>query len=93
MDPSQILNNRTESPDPSSHTMNVFDAEGEWLDEGDDDDMDFEPTADDSEDVEYFDPSEDPEAEFQGIDNLATILNIVLVDHESLLILSPRIRR
>lgn len=55
--------------------MNIYDVEGEWLDEGDDDDMDFEPTTDDSEDAEFFDPLEDPEAEFQGI-MLAAILQL-----------------
>lgn len=49
--------------------MNIYDAsgtEGDSQDEIDDDDMDFEPTTDESEDNEYFDPSEDPEAEFHG---------------------------
>ena len=44
------------SPDPSSHAANIYDAsgaEGEWLDE--------------SEDAEFFDPSEDVEADFHGI--------------------------
>lgn len=60
---------RSESPDPSSHATNIYDAaeaEGEWLDETDDDDMDFEPTTDDSEDAEFFDPTDDAEAEFHG---------------------------
>lgn len=94
MDSSQIItDNRTESPDLSSHSVNVYDAEGEWLDEEDDDDMDFEPTTDDSEDVEFYDPSEDPEAEFQGIGLLATIRNYLCTHHRCLLILNPRIRR
>lgn len=65
--------------DPSQNiidTVNIYDAEGEWLDEEDDDDMDFEPTTDDSEDAEFFDPSEDPEAEFQGIMPAAIILQL-----------------
>lgn len=75
MDPSHIIiDSRGESPDPSRNTPNIYDVEGEWLDEEDDDDIDFEPTTDDSEDVEFFDPSEDPEAEFQGINMPATIL-------------------
>lgn len=60
---------RSESPDPSSHATNIYDtaeAESEWLDEEDDDDMDFQPTTDDSEDAEFFDPAEDAEAEFHG---------------------------
>lgn len=94
MDPSQIIiDNRGDSPDPSSHTMNIYEPEGEWLDEEDDDDMDFEPITDDSEDAEFFDPSEDPEAEFQGIDILATILYCSCIHHRFLLTLSPRSRR
>lgn len=93
MDPSQhIINNRGESLDPSHLTVNIYDAEGGWLDEEDDDDMDFEPTTDGSENVEFFDPSEDPEAEFQGTDMLATILDDLHNRHRLLLIFSPRIR-
>lgn len=58
------------SPDPSSHASNVYDAEeagGEWLDgDDDDDDMDYEPTVDDSEDAEFFDLSEDTGIDFHG---------------------------
>ena len=60
---------RSESPDPSSHAVNIYDiadTESEWIDG--DDDMDFEPTTDDSEDNEFFDPDEDDvEAEFHGM--------------------------
>ena len=59
-----------DSPDPSSHTANIYDAsgaEGEWLDETEDDDDIFEPTTDESEDAEFFDPSEDVEADFHGM--------------------------
>ncbi len=59
---------RSESPDPSSHAVNIYDiadTESEWIDG---DDMDFEPTTDDSEDNEFFDPNEeDVEAEFHGM--------------------------
>ena len=61
---------RGDSPDPSRHTANINDApgaEGEWLDETEDDDDMFEPTTDGSEDAEFFDPSEDVEADFHGI--------------------------
>ena len=61
---------RNESPDPASHAANIYDAsgnEGEWLDEEDDDDMDFEPTTDESEDNEFFEPAEDAEADFHGM--------------------------
>jgi len=61
---------RSESPDPASHAANIYDPsgnEGEWLDETDDDDMDFEPTTDESEDVEFFDPTEDADADFHGM--------------------------
>jgi len=61
---------RTQSPDPGSHAANVYDGsgtEGEWQDETDDDDMDFEPTTDENEDPEFFDPIEDLEADFHGL--------------------------
>ena len=62
---------RSESPDPSSHAANIYDiadTESEWVDG--DDDMDFEPTTDDSEDNHFFDPGEeDVEAEFHGMLN------------------------
>lgn len=60
---------RSESPDPSSHATNIYDtaeAEGEWFDEEDETDMDFEPTTDDSEGLEFFDPTEDAEDAFHG---------------------------
>ena len=60
---------RDDSPDPSSHAENIYDVagpEGEWLDEIDDDDDMFEPATDESEDAEFFDPSEDVEAGFHG---------------------------
>ena len=65
----QTVQDRTASPDPASHALNDYDAaasEGEHIEEADDDDMDFEPTTDGSEDVEFFDPTEDIEAEFHG---------------------------
>lgn len=65
--PSETI--RGDSPDPSSHAANIYDAEGaegEWLDETDDDDDMYEPTTDESEDAEFFDPSEDVEADFHG---------------------------
>lgn len=61
---------RSDSPDPSSHSTNIYDLEdvgGEFFDEEDDDDMDFEPVTDDSEDVEFFDPIDETEAEFLGM--------------------------
>lgn len=65
MDPAQVADHTSrESPDPASHAVNIYDAEGEWLDEEDDDDMDFEPAEDGSEDNEFFDSSE---AELYGI--------------------------
>lgn len=61
---------RTESPDPSSHAATIYDDqpnENEWTDEQDDDDMDFEPTTDESEDVEFFDPEDEVEGEYHGV--------------------------
>ena len=58
------------SPDPSSHATNIYDTEdagGESLDEEDDDDIDFEPMTDASEDAEFFDPTDEAEAEFHGM--------------------------
>lgn len=60
---------RRNSPDHSSHTANIYDAsreEGEWLDDTEDGDDIFEPATDESEDAEFFDPSEDIEADFHG---------------------------
>lgn len=60
---------RHESPDPGSHVLNIYDNqndEGEWFDGGEDDDMDFEPTTDASEDTEFFEPSEDADIIFHG---------------------------
>ena len=61
---------RNDSPDPTSHAANIYDASGaeaDWLDETEDDDDDiFEPTTDESEDAEFFDPTEDVEADFHG---------------------------
>ena len=75
---------RSHSPDPASHAANIYDAtgtEGEWEEETDDDDMDFEPSTDESEDAEFFDPSEDPEAEFHG--SLPSVHSMaVIVIHE-----------
>ena len=65
----QTAPGRNESPDPSSHSLNSYDAaEEDWVDEEDDDGMDYEPTTDDSEDIEFFETTEDDEedGEFQG---------------------------
>ena len=71
MGPSESLHTgRSESPDPASHAANVYDVpsnEGDWEDETDNDDIDFEPTTDESEDAEFFDPTEDVEADFYGM--------------------------
>ena len=58
------------SPDPSSHATNIYDTEdagGESFDEEDDDAMDFEPLTDESEDAEFFDPTDEADAEFHGL--------------------------
>ena len=73
---------RSESPDPSSHAVNMYDiaeAENEWVDE--DDDMDYEPTTDESEDNDFFDPAEeDVEAEFHGKYSILWLLAEILGD-------------
>lgn len=68
--PEEMRASRIASPDPASHAATIYDTpgtEGEWQDETDDDDMDFEPTTDESEDAEFFDPHEDPETDFHGM--------------------------
>ena len=60
------INGRTESPDPASHAANIYDTEGDWVDDPDDDDMDFEPTTEDSEDNEYFEAADDDDMEYHG---------------------------
>ena len=75
---------RSESPDPASHAANTYDAtgmEGEGEEETDNDDMDFEPSTDESEDAEFFDPSEDPEADFHG-SSLSMNSMIAILIHE-----------
>ena len=67
---SESLSRQTESPDPASHAANVYDApvRESDIDELDDDDMDFEPASDDSEDAEYFDADEDDQ-DYRGTAN------------------------
>ncbi|MCJ1473444.1 hypothetical protein MMC13_002095 [Lambiella insularis] len=53
---------RNGSPDPASHAATVYDEEGDWINEGsDDDDMDFEETNDqgESEELEFFGATHD----------------------------------
>lgn len=59
----------SDSPDPASHAPNIYDDEGEWLDEEDDDDMDLEDSnrEGESEELEYFEATEDDEdVAFEG---------------------------
>ena len=55
----------SESPDPASHATNIYDVEADSLDEVDDD-MDFDPTAEDSDEIEYFEATEDDDNEYHG---------------------------
>ena len=61
---------RTDSPDPASHTTNIYDDEDEWLDEEeDDDDIEFEDSngQGESEELEYFEATEDDgDVDFEG---------------------------
>ena len=62
--------NHSQSPDPTAHVASTDGASGDengWVDETDDDDMDFEPATEESEDAEYFDTVDDDEADFHGI--------------------------
>ena len=57
---------RSESPDPASHTANIYDVEASPDNEeyaGDDDDIDFRPTETESDDLEYFETGDDDEDE------------------------------
>lgn len=69
MSPPQSPGPRNEnSPDPATHAVTIYDPEGEWVDEEEDldnDDMEFEPTTEDSEDIEFFE-TEDDDGEFHG---------------------------
>ena len=68
----EILNfavgNSRESQHQTPSEVDPESLESEWVDEEDDDDMDFEPEADSiDQDADFFDPSEDVEAEFHGM--------------------------
>lgn len=74
--------NRPASPDPSSHAVNVYDAipsESDWVDEVDDDDIDFEPPTDESEDIEFFDLAEEEEEE-EDMEFHGALLQLALLD-------------
>ena len=59
--------NNHESPNQTASHVES-ESLSEWVDEEDDDDMDFEPTADSTDqDADFLDPSEDAEAEFHGM--------------------------
>ena len=62
---------RDGSPDSASHAATIYDQEGEWVDEeSGDDDMDFEDSVanGESEELEYFEATEDDgDGEFQGL--------------------------
>ena len=66
------MEGRSQSPDPAGHAANVYDLaqEEDWTDETEDhDDMDFEPTADDtvtSTSDEFFEADDDSSA-FHGV--------------------------
>ena len=55
------------SPDPASHAANLYDIESDMLDEIDDD-MDFEPTTEYSDENEFFEATEDDDDEYHGTD-------------------------
>ena len=70
--------NLGESPDPSSHAVNIYDAEGEWVDEEEEEDGDDDVEEDDDEDDDDIDFNpvveggfafieDDVEAEFRGM--------------------------
>ena len=67
---------RSESPDPASHATNLYDIEADWVDENDDD-MDFEPTTEGGEDIEYFEATEDDDNEYHGMSVYKAISNLI----------------
>ncbi|KAG8534235.1 uncharacterized protein KY384_001079 [Bacidia gigantensis] len=63
---------RSRSPDPDSHALNSYDqstAESEWVDEDENDDIDFELGSDESEENNFFEPNEEAELDFYDADN------------------------
>ena len=68
---------RSESPDPTSHIPNIYDTE---VDENDDD-MDFEPTTEGSEDIEYFEATEEDDFEYHGKFYTRSYLTYLFEDH------------
>lgn len=93
MSPPQSPQTRTgDSPDPASHAVTIYDPEGEWVDEEediDDDDMEYEPTTEDSEDIEFFETEED-DSEFHGA--VAIIQAITRPQWEMVLTLTRYVR-
>lgn len=69
MDTSNIASdNDCGSPNQSANHVDSESLESEWVDEEDDDDMDFDPVADSSDqDADFLNPSEDTETEFHGM--------------------------
>lgn len=76
-----VTGNDYESPNQAASHIESESLGSEWIDEDDDDDMDFEPTADSTDqDADFLDPSEDAEAEFQGMVFLSWLVNISDLD-------------
>ena len=60
--------NDYETPAQTNGNVDLESLESEWVDEEDDDDMDFDPVANSSDqDADFLDPSEEAEAEFHGM--------------------------
>ena len=59
---------RSDSPDPASHTANIYDFEDQGAD---DDDIDYRPAETESEDLEYFETGDDDDKGEGGDDNEA----------------------
>lgn len=84
------------SPDQAAANVDSESLESEWVDEEDDDDMDFDPVADSSDqDADFLDQSEDAEAEFHGMVFVARLVNILystkaLTNHEYHIVQMPR---
>ena len=75
--PNTASTGRLDSPDPASHSVTPYDQEGDWVDEeSGNDDMDFEESTGqgESEELEYFETTEDDdEGEFQGMKLISNV--------------------
>ena len=65
--PQPSITSRGASPDPASHSLNIYDEEAEWEDQ--DDDMDYQQSTDNEEsEIEFFEAGEgEDDGDFHGM--------------------------